>query len=109
MFSRARVVALPGPGEAGEPLFEDHDDSDELWEVIASLLPDERTRRVAYLLFHCGLKPREIVHFCPEEFSDVQEIDRRRPLRRTKLGIKLPKRERKRKISSSEMLLLISP
>jgi hypothetical protein len=29
---------------------------------------------------------------------------RRRPLRRTKLEIELPKREKKRKISSSEML-----
>ena len=78
MYSRARMVALPGPGEAGEPLCEDHDDSDELWEVLAGLLPDKRTRRVAYLLFQCGLKPREIVHFCPGEFSDVQEIYRRR-------------------------------
>ncbi len=41
---------------------------------------DDRWRdlAVAYLLFHCNLKPREIVRRCPEEFSDVQEIYHRR-------------------------------
>ena len=40
------------------------------------MLPDEREQRLAYLLFHCGLKPREIIHYCPQEFSSVQEIYR---------------------------------
>jgi hypothetical protein len=26
------------------------------------------------LLYHCGLKPREIVRFCRQEFDDVHEI-----------------------------------
>jgi len=30
------------------------------------------------LFFNCGLKPEEIVHFCPQEFSDVQEVYRLR-------------------------------
>jgi len=42
------------------------------------LLPDAREQRVAYLLFHCGLKPREIVHYCSREFSKVSEIYRMR-------------------------------
>lgn len=79
-YSRPQEVPLPEPGEAGEPLTEDHQDSLELWEVILSLIPNERQQRVAYLLFHCHLKPREIVQFCSQEFSQVQEIYR---LRRT--------------------------
>ncbi len=39
-----------------------------------SVLSDERERRVAYLLYHCGLKPVEIVRTYPQEFNDVQEI-----------------------------------
>lgn len=45
-----------------------------LWNIIQQVLPDERERRVAYLLYHCGLKPAEIVRTCPHEFNDVQEI-----------------------------------
>lgn len=73
-YSRARVVGLPAPGEAGEPWCEDDYDCSELWQVISHLLPQKRERRVAYLLYHCGLKPRAIVQFCNEEFNDVQEI-----------------------------------
>lgn len=47
-----------------------------LWSIIQNVLPDERERRVAYLLYHCGLKPEEIVRTCPQEFNDVQEIHR---------------------------------
>src|SRR5947209_1554207 len=73
-YSRPHEVPLPEPGEAGEPLVEEWDDGQDLWEVIQSLIPDERELRVAYLIFHCGLKPREIVHFCSEEFCGVKEI-----------------------------------
>ncbi len=77
-YSRPQEVPLPEPGEAGEPLTEDQDESLDLWEVILSLIPNERQQRVAYLLFHCHLKPREIVQFCSQEFSQVQEIYRLR-------------------------------
>ena len=49
-------------------------ESGEVWEMLRKALPGRREQRLAYLLFHCGLKPREIVHCCPGEFSDVQEI-----------------------------------
>ncbi len=49
-------------------------DGAEVWKIVQSLLADMRQQRIAYLLFHCGLKPREIVHSYPEEFSDVLEI-----------------------------------
>ncbi len=77
-YSRAQEMPLPEHGEPEEPFAEDRDDSRELWEVIRSLIPDERQQRVAYLLFHCHLKPREIVHFCSQEFSEVREVYRLR-------------------------------
>ena len=55
---------------------EDAIDSRSTWNCIESLLPDKRERRLAYLLYCCGLKPRDIVKHCAEEFDDVKEIYR---------------------------------
>src|SRR5215469_7846295 len=68
-YARAREMPLPEPGETGELVATEHDDGRELWEVIKSLLPDKRQQRLAYLLFHCRLKPREIVHYRSEDRS----------------------------------------
>ena len=76
VYARPRETSLPEPGEAGEPYVEDSSKSSEVWEVLQTLLPDRREKRLAYLLFHCGLSPREIVRFCPQEWSDVDEIYR---------------------------------
>jgi hypothetical protein len=79
-YSRPKEVPLPDPGSdtyySEEPATEDDYSNQELWNAIKSVLPDERERRLAYLLYHCGLKSREIVRYCPDEFSDVQEIYR---------------------------------
>lgn len=77
-YSRPRETPLPEPGSAEALFGEEQDDSRELWEAIQSVLPDKRQRRVAYLLFHCQLKPRQVVQFCQDEFSDVGEIYRMR-------------------------------
>ncbi len=78
-YSRPREVPLPEPGDPGEPFREeDQPDSGEVWEILQTMLPNGREQRLAYLLFHCGLKPREIVRFCPQEWDDIQEIYRRR-------------------------------
>ncbi len=77
-YARSREVPLPEPGAPGEPSFEDRTNSGELWEILQRMLPSEREQRLAYLLYHCGLKPREIVRFCPQEWNDVQEIYRLR-------------------------------
>jgi hypothetical protein len=77
-YARSREVSLPEPGEAGEPYAEDTSDSSEVWEVVQTMLPNEREQRLAYLLYYCGLKPREIVSFCSQEWSDVREIYRLR-------------------------------
>jgi hypothetical protein len=77
-YARPREVPLPEPGASGEPSFEDHPDSSEVWEILQRVLPSERELRLAYLLYHCNLKPREIVRFCQEEWPNVQEIYRLR-------------------------------
>ena len=69
---------LPETGEAGELQAEDATGRSEVWEALQAMLSDEREQRLAYLLFHCGLKPREIIRFCPQEWSDVREIYRLR-------------------------------
>jgi len=77
-YAWPREVSLPGPGEAGEPLVEDGSDNSEVWDILHMILCNPREQRLAYLLFHCGLKPREIVRFCSQEWGDVQEIYRLR-------------------------------
>jgi DNA-directed RNA polymerase specialized sigma24 family protein len=74
--SRSQEQPLPEPNLPNEPVAEEPDNGHEVWTVLRSMLPDERERRLAYLLFHCGLKPREIIQHCPQEFSSVQEIYR---------------------------------
>ena len=75
-YARPEEVSLPGPQEPGEPLMEDSAENGEVWETLHMLLANPREQRVAYFLFHCGLKPREIIRFCPQEWSDIQEIYR---------------------------------
>jgi DNA-directed RNA polymerase specialized sigma24 family protein len=77
-YARPGEVSLPGPGEPGEPLVENITENGEVWEILQMILSNPREQRLAYLLFHCGLKPREIIRFCPQEWSDVQEIYRLR-------------------------------
>ena len=69
-----REVSLPEPGEPGEPHVEESTESSEVWEVLKTMLTNPREQRVAYLLFYCGLKPREMVRLCPQEWSTVYEI-----------------------------------
>jgi hypothetical protein len=96
---RSRELPMPEPGYAGEPAQEDEEADDGLREIIKSLLPNPREQRVADLLFHCNLKPREILDRCPEEFSDVQEIYR---LRRNIMDRLLRYRERLRWLLGDE-------
>ena len=77
-YSRPKEVSLLETGEPGEFCGEDQTDSNEVWEILQTMLPNRREQRLAYLLYYCGLKPREIVRFCQEEWSDIQEIYRLR-------------------------------
>lgn len=75
-YAQARIESIPDHGHPEEPQVEDRYHENELWEAIKSILPGERERRVAYLHFHCNLKPREIVRYCPDEFQSEEEIYR---------------------------------
>jgi hypothetical protein len=77
-YSRPKEVPLPESGDSGEPCAEEQVASLAVWGALQSLLPNQREQRLAYLLYHCGLKPRAIVQFCPQECSNVQEIYRLR-------------------------------
>jgi hypothetical protein len=72
--SRLKEVALPGTGFPEEFLLEYVSSSAEIWERDQRQLLNVREQRLAYLLFHCGLKPKEIIQCCSQEFSDVCEI-----------------------------------
>ena len=61
LLTTTRNIVASTNGESGELFVEDQDDGYEVWEVIRSLIHDERQKHVAYLIYHCGLKPREIV------------------------------------------------
>jgi hypothetical protein len=67
-------TSFPETREAREPSMDDVTSSSEAWELLESTLADRRELHLAYLLFHCSLKPREIVRFYPQEWSDVHEI-----------------------------------
>jgi hypothetical protein len=58
----------------GVSFVDSHSSGQEVWEIVEGKLSDVREQRLAYLLFHCGLKPGEIAHSYPQEFSDVREI-----------------------------------
>ncbi|HZU01109.1 MAG TPA: hypothetical protein VFA10_15685 [Ktedonobacteraceae bacterium] len=49
-----------------------------LWGTLQRALPNARQQRLTFLLFNCGLSPREIVSHCSQEFGTVQEIVRLR-------------------------------
>jgi hypothetical protein len=76
--ARPEEVKLPEAGEAGELQADETADRSEVWEALQAMLSNEREKRLAYLLFHCGLKPGEIMRFYPQEWSDVREIHRLR-------------------------------
>jgi hypothetical protein len=77
-YSRPKEESLPdyGQSDTDEPAVEDSYQEGELWEVIEALLPGEKERRVAFLHFHCNLKPREIIRYFPDEFGNEDEIYR---------------------------------
>ena len=76
--SRPKEVPLPQPDSPEETLMEDATSGAEVLERLQPMFLNVREQRLAYLLFHCGLQPGEIVHCCSREFSDIYEIYRLR-------------------------------
>jgi hypothetical protein len=54
--------------------------SSEVWDRLQARLSNQREQRLAYLLYHCGLGPAEIVRCCPQEWSDIREVTRLRSI-----------------------------
>jgi hypothetical protein len=76
-YKRPGAVSIPWPDEADQP------DRSAVWNKLQARLPNRREQRLAYLLYHCGLEPAEIVYACPQEWGNFQEVIR---LRRTILA-----------------------
>jgi hypothetical protein len=74
--SRSREVPFTESEASHELTVEEPLENECLWEGMQKLLYDEHERRLFYLLYSCGLKPREIVLHCPQEFAEVQDIYR---------------------------------
>ena len=55
---------------------EDNGVKNDLWDWMQVRLPNRQEQRLAYLLYHCGLEPSEIVCCYPQEWSDIQEVTR---------------------------------
>jgi hypothetical protein len=77
-YARKQLQPLPEPDSPDDPGAEDSYHESEWWSVIESVLADQRERRVIYLLYHCGLKAKEIMLRCPGEFANEHEIYRLR-------------------------------
>ena len=71
---RPQVSLVLETASTGDSFVDSHSSSQEVWEIVQGKLSDVREQRLAYLLFHCGLKPGEIIRSCPQEFSDMREI-----------------------------------
>lgn len=78
LASSSREVPLPLTDSSDEPghLEEAAEDNQELWQSLQAFLPEPREQRLCYLLYYCGLKPREIILRCPQEFQEIKEIYR---------------------------------
>jgi len=72
--SCSRELSMAEPSYPRKSFSAGHDNGNEIWKNIQSLLSDAREQRLAYLLFYCGLKPREIAQSYPLEYSNLQEI-----------------------------------
>ena len=69
---RPKAVSSPWPDE------EECVERSVIWGRLQAVLSNQREQRLAYLLYHCGLEPAEIVRSCPQKWSDVHEVARLR-------------------------------
>ena len=77
-YMRVKCVSLldPSIAESMEVAIEESYDDDDTWNSIQSLLENEDERQIMYLLYYCGLKPREVVTRFPTQFPDVKDVYR---------------------------------
>jgi hypothetical protein len=77
-YMRVKCISLldPAVAEHVDLAVEEIYNEDYTWHSIQSLLENEKERQMMYLLYYCGLKPREVVARFPEQFDDVKEVYR---------------------------------
>ena len=77
-YMRVKCVSLldPAVAESVNIAVEETYDEDCTWNSIQSLLESEDERQIVYLLYYCGLKPREVATRFPARFRDVKEVYR---------------------------------
>jgi len=46
------------------------------WDQLQAKLSDQREQRLAYLLYHCGLEPAEIVRYWPTGMERCPQVRR---------------------------------
>lgn len=74
---RNKEIPLPEVDSPDEPFSQDEPgDEEAMWKCLQTLIPDTREQRLVYLLYYCGLKPREVLLRCPQEFTEIKEIYR---------------------------------
>jgi hypothetical protein len=72
-----RIYARPGVvswTELAEQRVEENLERKGVWVMLKTMLANPREQRLAYLLFQCGLAPREIMRLCPQEWRAIDEI-----------------------------------
>ncbi len=74
--ARQQVVSMEEVDPPTPPTSEAHVLWQELWSKVRAILPDEREFRIIFLVYHEGLKPRQILQYCPGEFNDIKEVRR---------------------------------
>ena len=75
-LSHAYEVPFPESAMSNELTVDESIEIEDLWEGLQKVLYNERERRIFYLLYACGLKPREVVARWPQEYPNVKEIYR---------------------------------
>ena len=73
-----RVFSQPGVDSKLWLVGQDRLEGSAIWNRLLSRIPNLREQRLAYLLYHCGFEPAEIVLSWPQEWSDVREVARLR-------------------------------
>lgn len=78
MYMRVKCISLLDPtlAESAEIAIEENYHEDWTWGTIQHFLENEHERRLMYLLYYCGFKPREVVARFPTQFCDIKEVYR---------------------------------
>ena len=78
VLDRLRVSRRPGEVSSSWPDGEVCPERGVVWARLQAELTNKRELRLAYLLYHCGLSPAEIVRASQREWNDVHEVARLR-------------------------------